>query len=119
VHDLGRSRRGQDPSDHIVRVVFAHAADDRIEIAGLDTQKVLRQIAKVEPDSDGQAAEQDDDDLDQQPTTRPQIRISLSLHERSPGISRIAARRWLPTKQWSLSLFLSWSINRRSPLERR
>ncbi len=58
VHDLGRSRIGQDPADDIRPVVAAHARDHRVEIGGLPPQGGVGENRQVKPDRYRQCGKQ-------------------------------------------------------------
>ncbi len=62
VHDLGRAVRiGEDPPDHIGRIIATHARDYRIEIRGLASQRGLAQLGQVEPYRERQSEQEEGD----------------------------------------------------------
>jgi hypothetical protein len=60
----------QDAADDVGGVAAAYAADDRIKVLRLAKQRALRQIAQVEPYSDGEAGEHDENKQDERKTMR-------------------------------------------------
>ena len=67
VDDLGIAGMRQDPADHVGGVIGADAGDDRVEVAGLPSQRGLGEIFQVEPHHERQGRQQQCDQKSRHP----------------------------------------------------